>query len=148
MVVVMSAIPTEMITLLGSSLLGTASKLISLVIESRKQEKLLQLQVMSGEAKIVDRARRYENPHFQWTRRVIALTAVFFVIAFPKIVALLSANTDIAYGYTEATPGFFGFGSVAKLNWQIVHGLAITPIDTHLLAAIIGLYFGGSLARK
>ena len=27
-------------------------------------------------------------------------------------------------------------------------GVVITPMDTHLMAAIVGLYFGGSLVKK
>ena len=27
-------------------------------------------------------------------------------------------------------------------------GVVITPMDTHLMASIIGLYFGGSLVKK
>ena len=27
-------------------------------------------------------------------------------------------------------------------------GIVITPLDTHLMSAIIGLYFGGSLVKK
>jgi len=27
-------------------------------------------------------------------------------------------------------------------------GVVITPLDTHLMASIVGLYFGGSLVKK
>jgi hypothetical protein len=27
-------------------------------------------------------------------------------------------------------------------------GIVITPLDTHLMSAIVGLYFGGSLVKK
>ena len=27
-------------------------------------------------------------------------------------------------------------------------GVIITPLDTHLMSAIVGLYFGGSLVKK
>jgi hypothetical protein len=27
-------------------------------------------------------------------------------------------------------------------------GVVITPLDTHLMSAIVGLYFGGSLVKK
>jgi hypothetical protein len=28
------------------------------------------------------------------------------------------------------------------------NGLIITPLDTHLMSAIVGLYFGGSLVKR
>ena len=34
------------------------------------------------------------------------------------------------------------------VQWKEMVGLVITPLDTHLMSAIIGLYFGGSLVKK
>jgi len=31
---------------------------------------------------------------------------------------------------------------------KIHNGVVITPLDTHLMSAIVGLYFGGSLVKK
>lgn len=144
----MSTLPLETFTLLGSSFIGTASKLFALWMSAKKEEKLMQLQAMSARAKFVDQARRYNNPSFQWTRRVIALLAVFFVICFPKIVAVFYPSISVVVGYTELQKGFIFCDPLAKTVWQSAHGLVITPLDTHLLAAIIGLYFGGSLAQQ
>jgi hypothetical protein len=144
----MSAIPLEAVTLLGSSILGTVSKLVSIALNASHEKKMMELKVMSAQAGIIDQARRVTNPHFQWTRRAIALMAVFFIIAWPKIVAVFAPGIEVAYGYSEASKGFLWFDGPMKLMWQNVHGLAITPLDTHMLAAIIGLYFGGSLARE
>jgi hypothetical protein len=36
----------------------------------------------------IDKARKFDNKGFQWTRRIIALTAVFFIIAFPKLLII------------------------------------------------------------
>jgi hypothetical protein len=144
----MNALPLETITLLGSTIIGTISKLIGMSIAAKKERDLMQLQVMSAQAKIIDGARRYDNSSFQWTRRTISLITVFFVIAFPKLVAVFWPQTPIMIGYTELQKGFLFFSDpVAKTVWQSAHGLTITPLDTHMLAAIIGLYFGGSLAQ-
>jgi hypothetical protein len=32
--------------------------------------------------------------------------------------------------------------------WKPLEGLVITPLDTHVVSSIIGLYFGGSLVRR
>jgi hypothetical protein len=144
----MSAIPLETVTLLGSSILGTVSKLVAIAMSAAHEREIMKLQAMSAGAKIVDQARRYANPHFQWTRRVIALMAVFSIIVLPKLAAIYVPWIDISYGYQQATKSLFGLGGTTQLLWQTVHGLTITPLDTHMLAAIIGLYFGGSLARE
>ncbi|MEM9227285.1 MAG: hypothetical protein AAGA45_04900, partial [Verrucomicrobiota bacterium] len=46
-------------------------------------------------------------------------------------------------------PGFWFFSSdTEETQWLELKGLVLTPLDTHLLSAIIGLYFGGSLASR
>lgn len=144
----MTAIPLELITLLGSSLIAGVMKLWSKSIDARRLERAFALQALNARAEIVSQAREYENPGFQWTRRVIALTAVFFVIAFPKIVAVALPETTVWIGYAQVAPGFWFFTAESeRIIWEQIHGLVITPLDTHLLSAIVGLYFGGSLTR-
>lgn len=141
--------PTELITLLGSSLLGGIMRIWARAAETRRQERLLHLQALRQNADIITAARKYENRGFQWTRRLIALTATFFIIAFPKIVAVWFPETPIQIGYPDLDRGFLFFSSDAQvINWKALQGLVITPLDTHLLSAIIGLYFGGSLTNR
>lgn len=141
-------IPLELVTLLGSSLLGGVMKIWSKANEARRQERTYMLQTLNAKADIIGQARHYENREFQWTRRTIALTAVFFIIAFPKIVAVFMPETAVFFGYAEMSKGFWFFGSEGeRIVWEQMHGLVITPLDMHLLAAIVGLYFGGSLTN-
>ena len=83
-----------------------------------------------------DKARRYENKGFQFTRRIIALTAVFF-------------DVSVFLTWTEFSRGFlFLIEQKEMLVDRQFAGVVITPMDTHLMASIIGLYFGGSLVKK
>ena len=143
----MTSLPLETLTFLGSSIIGTVSKLIGMALQAKKENQLMQMRLMAAQDKSIDEARRYANPQFQWTRRAIALITVFFVIAFPKIVAVFCPHVPVIVGYTELQKGFLFSGATAKTVWQSAYGLTITPLDTHMLAAIIGLYFGGSLAQ-
>ena len=96
----------------------------------------------------IDKARRYENKGFQWTRRIIALTAVFFIIAWPKIVPVFF-DTSVWLTWTEFTRGFLFLIEKKEIVMdKEFFGVVITPLDTHLMSAIIGLYFGGSLVKK
>ena len=98
--------------------------------------------------KKLTKARRYENPGFQFTRRVIALTAVFFIIVWPKIVPVFF-DTAVFLTWTEFSRGFlFLIEQKEMLVDRKYAGVVITPMDTHLMASIIGLYFGGSLVKK
>lgn len=139
-------LPLELITLLGSSFIGGLIRIWGASIRAKHQIHLMNLQVLKTKASFINEARQYDNKEFQWTRRLIALTSVFFIIAFPKIVAFFAPEMPIFIGYPELSPGFLFFTpSVSKIQWIQVSGIVITPLDTHLLSAIIGLYFGGSL---
>ena len=47
----------------------------------------------------------------------------------------------------EDAYGFHDPGALQSVDKQFF-GVVITPLDTHLMSAIIGLYFGGSLVKK
>lgn len=138
-------IPMEIITMAGGSLLGGLMKLWGMKqdIQIRQQEMMGQIlgKVQEGREAI----RQNTNPHFQWTRRVIALTCVFAVILLPKLVTIFSPETLVTIGWTEWNPGFLFFSGSEETRWHTVQGLTLTPLDTHTLSLIIGLYFGGSL---
>jgi hypothetical protein len=34
------------------------------------------------------------------------------------------------------------------VEWKQLKGLVITPLDTHLVSAIVGLYFGASIVKN
>lgn len=141
-----SPLPLELITLFGSSFLGGLFRIWGAAIHARRQNHLMNLQALQTQASIIKDARQYENKGFQWTRRLIALLSVFFVIAFPKIIAVFFPSIPIHIGYPELSKGFLFFtADVSQIHWVHMTGLVITPLDTHLLSAIIGLYFGGSL---
>ncbi len=94
-----------------------------------------------------EEARQQATPAMAWTRRTIALTATFSVILLPKLAAILTGTT-VVVGWTEMTSGFLFFtDGVETIRWYAMEGLVITPLDTHLMSAIAGLYFGGSIAN-
>ena len=142
-------IPFELITMLGS---GLMSGLMTLWSQSQKAKQAAFDRAITGlaaQSEDTDLARRYENTGFQVTRRIIALSAVFAVIVWPKIVPVLFPDMTVIVGYTQWNPGFLFFteGSEA-VTWQHMRGLVLTPLDTHLLSAIVGLYFGASMVKN
>ena len=96
----------------------------------------------------IDKARKYENKGFQFTRIVIALTAVFFIIVWPKLEPVFF-DTSVFLTWTEFSRGFLVLIEQKEMLVDRQYaGVVITPMDTHLMASIIGLYFGGSLVKK
>ena len=113
-----------------------------------KQKKML---ITRGEfqLKAVDAARNVENAGFQWTRRIIALSSIFAIVILPKLVAVYYPDVDVTVGYTVFNPGFLFFTDGREVfEWITFKGLVITQLDTNLVSAIIGMYFGGSLVKK
>ena len=143
--------PFEIITMLGSTLL---SSLLSIWSQSRKakaeEQKLL---ITRGEFEI--KARQQSLSHglkdkgFAWTRRIIALTAIFAIVLLPKLVAVFYPMVDVTVGYTNWQPGFWFFKEGREVfEWVTFQGLVITQLDTNLVSALIGMYFGGSLVKR
>ena len=140
--------PFEMITMLGSTVLGGVMSIWSQSIKAKQAEQKMLLQRAEVQTKAFKEAREYENTGFQWTRRIIALTAVFMVIAYPKLVPVFF-DVPVILTWTEFKSGFlFLIDQKEVLMDKAFAGVIITPLDTHLMSAIVGLYFGGSLVKK
>lgn len=143
--------PFEIITMLGSTLL---SSLLSIWSQSRKakaeEQKLL---ITRGEFDMKTRKQALDHSlkdkGFAWTRRIIALTAIFAIVLLPKLVAVFYPDVDVTVGYTNWRPGFMFFREGREIfEWVTFQGLVITQLDTNLVSAIIGMYFGGSLVKR
>ena len=137
--------------MLGSTLL---SSVLSIWSQSRKaKEEQQKLLITRGEFEM--KARKQSLDHglkdkgFAWTRRIIALISVFAIVVLPKMVAVFYPDVDVTVGYTNWRPGFwFLVEARERFEWITFQGLVITQLDTNLVSAIIGMYFGGSLVKK
>jgi|TARA_R100001163_G_scaffold24442_1_gene20290 hypothetical protein len=143
-------IPFEMITMLGSTVLGGVMSIWSQSIKAKQAQQKMMLERAEVQTAAFREAREYENVGFQWTRRIIALTAIFAIIVLPKILPLIDPQAQVIVGYLEFKPGFLFFEGKEVMQWvpMAARGIVITPLDTNLVAAITGLYFGGSLVKK
>ena len=144
----MMGIPFEIITMLGSTILGGIMSLWSQSIKAKQANQAMLMERAKFQQKAVKDAREYENVGFQWTRRIIALTAIFSIVVFPKVVAVFFPEVSVTVGYTEFRPRFLFVPEKEIMEWRQMYGLVITPLDTNLVGAIVGMYFGGSLVKK
>ena len=141
--------PFEIITMLGSTLISSLLSLWSQRIKAKQDEQKMLLQRAEFQQQAVDAARNVDNVGFQWTRRIIALSSIFAIIIFPKLVAVYYPDVGVTVGYTVFNPGFLFFTEGREVfEWITFKGLVITQLDTNLVSAIIGMYFGGSLVKK
>ena len=61
---IMGGIPMELITMLGSSVLGGVMSIWGQSIKAKEANNKLMMAAMTKEAEVIDRARRYENHIF------------------------------------------------------------------------------------
>ena len=140
----MFGLPLELITMLASTILGGV---MSIWGQSNKNKAEHQKALVGA----VSQAREHgkNDAHFAWTRRIIALSAVFSIIVLPKVVAVWYPEVSVVVGYTEVTGGFkeWFLGTQESIQWRSAYGFVITPLDTHIVSAIVGLYFGAGFTK-
>jgi len=135
--------------MLGSTLISSLLSLWSQRLKAKQDEQKMLITRGEFQLKAVDAARNVDNVGFQWTRRIIALSSIFAIVILPKLVAVYYPDVDVTVGYTLFQPGFLFFTDGREVfQWVTFQGLVITQLDTNLVSAIIGMYFGGSLVKK
>src|SRR6056300_589752 len=136
--------PFEIITMLGSTLLSGLLSLWSQRMKAKQEEQKMLIARTEVQNAAISDARNYDNKGFQFTRRIIALTAIFSIVLLPKLVPLFYPEILVTVGYTNWKPGFLFFTDGQEIfEWVSFNGLVITQLDTNLVSAIIGMYFGG-----
>lgn len=147
----MFGLPLELITMLFSTVLGGVMSIWGQSIKARQAEQKMLLQRAEFNRSAVADAREAgkDDKHFAWTRRLIALSAVFSIIVLPKLVAVWYPDVSVYVGYTEVQGGFMNwlFGPDEAVQWKMARGFVITPLDTHIVSAIVGLYFGAGFTK-
>ena len=147
----MFGLPLELVTMLFSTVLGGVMSIWGQSIKARQAEQKMLLQRAEFNRSAVADAREAgkDDKHFAWTRRLIALSAVFSIIVLPKLVAVWYPDVSVYVGYTEVQGGFMNwlFGPDEAVQWKMARGFVITPLDTHIVSAIVGLYFGAGFTK-
>jgi len=142
-------IPFEIITMLGSSVLGGVMSMWGQAQKNKQENHKMMMQARQQEQESIQAARNVDK-FSALTRRIIALTGVFSIVLLPKLAAIFMPDLNVAVGYTEWQPGmwFFTEGRDAIVWKSFSGGLVITPLDTNLMAALVGFYFGASAVKR
>lgn len=144
---ILSAIPVELLTGAISAGMGFVGSLVAMKQKAAaEQQKLLLERHQADEA---SRVRAESGPPAKaWTRRAIALTATASILLIPVLAGMFGVH--VTTGWTEMSGGFWPFTSPSgHMVWhQVSGGIVITPLHSHTLSAIIGFYFGSSIAEN
>ena len=142
--------PIELISMLVSTVLGGVLSIMAQKSKDKADEQKMLMQRANFDAKQKDKARAVDDPFTKNTRRWIALICVVAILVLPKLAPFINPDMPIYVGYTESVmQGWWIFASSTDITqWKPMTGLVITPLDTHVVSSIVGLYFGGSLVRR
>ena len=143
-------IPMELLSMLASTVLGGVLSIMAQKAKDAADREKAFMARADFAAKQIDKARDVQDPFTKNTRRWIALISVISILVIPKLAPFIDPTMPIYVGYTETvSSGWWIFASDTDMTqWKPLSGLVITPLDTHVVSSIIGLYFGGSLVRR
>ena len=142
--------PIELISMLVSTVLGGVLSIMAQKTKDKADEQKMLMQRAEFQSQQFDKAREVTDTFTKNTRRWIALLCVVAIIVLPKLAPFIDPTLPIYVGYTETIQqGWWIFATDMDMTqWKPMSGLVITPLDTHVVSSIIGLYFGGSLVRR
>jgi len=142
-------IPMELLSMLASTVLGGILSIMAQKSQAEAEKQKMFMQRAEFAAQQVDKAREVTDAFTKHTRRWIALIAVVAILVIPKLAPFIDPNMPIYVGYTEMQGGFMNwlFGPEEAIEWKMAKGFVITPLDTHIVSAIVGLYFGAGFTK-
>jgi hypothetical protein len=141
---------TEILPLVGGGIFGAVVKLFSMGMQNKADERKAMFDAFSARQGAIDKVNEVasSNSYFAFTRRVIALsvTAVIVLLALFPIVQPINVLQEIQTG------GSYLFGLIdttqVEQKWVQLQGSVVLPVIIPSFQAIIGAYFGASIAGK
>lgn len=141
---------TEILPLIGGGIFGAIVKLFSMSMQNKAEERKATLDALSARQDNINQVNKVasNNNYFAFTRRVIALsiTSVIVLLALFPIVQPINVLQEVQTG------GSYLFGLIdttqIEQKWVQLQGSVVLPVIVPSFQAIIGAYFGASIAGK
>lgn len=141
---------TELLPLIGGGVFGALVKLISMGMQNKADERKAMFDAFRAQQGSIDSANKMANTNsaFAFTRRIIALsiTAIIVLVAVFPLMQPVNVLQEIQTG------GSYLFGLIdttqVKQEWVQLRGSVVLPVVIPSFQAIVGAYFGASIAGK
>lgn len=138
----------ELLPMIGGGVFGAVVKLISMSMNARRDERIGVIEALKAQSGAHNLANVHASKSngFAITRRIIALSITGVVVYLS-----INASGDGVYVMEEIkTGGEYFFGLIDTTNvkqvWTKLEGAASLPVVTSSFQAIVGAYFGASIA--
>lgn len=143
---------TELISLVSGSLIGGFLTIWSKNRESRREKEIMDHEHMMAkldkQSGFVTAARESPVMQASWVRRCIALLIVVGYLFGTKVVPVIWPDVPVAVSYSVIDPETFFGPEREMIEWVVVNGIAVTPLDSTMMFAILGMFFGYEIVRK
>ena len=145
---VIMAIPMELITM-GAGFVASAFTTLFKQAQDKRQQ-MFEMAMMRGEAqaKIFRRAREYKgSTGFHLTRRAIALAVIGTLLFSTMLAPIWFPDLHISVMLDQVKDGLFSGPHDVIKTYTYPEGIVITPVITHMVYAITGLFMGNQIAK-
>jgi len=140
----------ELLPLVGGGVFGAVVKLFSMSMQNKAEQHKQTMEAFSVRDQQIQHLNKTAttNSGFAFTRRTIALaiTAIIVVIALVPYDQGINVITEVKTG------GSYLFGLIDTTQteqvWTTLKGLVILPVVSTSFQAIVGAYFGASIASN
>jgi len=138
----------EILPLVGGGVFGALVKLLSMGMQNKADERKAMFQAFSKQQESINAANEMaaNNSSFAFTRRIIALSITFIIV----LIAVFPLSQPVNVIQEIQTGGSYLFGLVdttsIKQEWVQLQGSVVLPVVIPSFQAIIGAYFGASIA--
>ena len=140
----------QILPLIGGGIFGALVKLLSMGMQNKVDERKAMYDAFKGRQEAISSVNNTasQNSGFAFTRRVIALsiTAIVVVIALYPMAQPINVMQEIETGSRH----LFGLLDTRKITqqWVQLEGSVVLPVIIPSFQAIIGAYFGASIASS
>lgn len=140
----------ELLPLIGGGIFGAVVKLLSMSMQNKAELYKQTMEAFSARDKQIQHINQTAttNKGFAFTRRIIALSITSIIV----VIALVPYNQGINVMTEVTTGGSYLFGLIDTTQttevWQTLKGLVVLPVVASSFQAIVGAYFGASIASK
>lgn len=143
----------SLLPLIGGGIFGALVKLISLKMQMNNEEHKQTMEALSKKREIINDVNKIAitNKGFAWTRRFIVISITLIVLgAF--FIPYIGGDVIVNVQNIKETGSSYLFGLIDTKNqvkeWIQLNGAIILPEVGYSFQAIIGTYFGASIADR
>ena len=140
----------ELLPLIGGGIFGAVVKLFSMSMQNKADAHSRTMEAFKARDQQIQQLNETatSNSGFSFTRRTIALAITSIVV----IIALVPYDNGINVVTEVKTGGEYLFGLIDTTQteqvWTTLKGLVILPVVSTSFQAIVGAYFGASIASS